>query len=147
MSKFKPCPGCGTMPVNVSSFADDDGFSFYRVLCQQCGWASPPFKSDSQHAIELWNKRYVPNSPTVIRNTHKDISKSERLLTFDEWKAEGYYINKGSKSCGRNEQGKPVFRENDVTKMNRKYASLDDAAWDNADYSGDDDRHWEEEHD
>lgn len=46
--------------------------------------------------------------------------KQETLRTFDEWNAAGFIIKKGEKMCGRNEQGKPLFNENQV-----QYIELD----------------------
>ena len=137
MSKFKPCPGCGQVPTEVTKSMSDPnegpgmGYYYYNVVCPDCGWTSPQFKFDPNRAIEFWNKRFILGSPTVIRK-QQAIPKSERLLTFDEWKAEGYYVTKGSKSCGRNEQGKPVFRERDVDKVNRKYGAMDEEDSDEA---------------
>lgn len=39
---------------------------------------------------------------------------SDMFLTFDQWKDKGYRIVKGSKMCGRNDKGIPLFYRGDV---------------------------------
>lgn len=46
----------------------------------------------------------------------KSPSPAGELHTFDEWKALGFSVNKGQKSCARNRDGKAVFAANQVQK-------------------------------
>lgn len=59
------------------------------------------------------------------------------LLSFDEWKARGYMINKGSKSVGRSPSGTPLFAREQVSKKPRRFiAEAYDAEVEGYDYEG-----------
>ena len=49
---------------------------------------------------------YRPKSRTSSRVI---VTESQTLKTFDQWKDEGRYVKKGSKSTSQNVNGQPLF--------------------------------------
>jgi hypothetical protein len=46
------------------------------------------------------------------------------MKTFEQWTSLGYYVKQGSKACGWNKDGIPVFDEKDVAAYKIRYNSM-----------------------
>jgi Lar family restriction alleviation protein len=55
LSKFNPCPFCGSLDVRLNSDVSMPGWPHF-VLCSKCGTAGPTSLNKAS-AIRLWNTR------------------------------------------------------------------------------------------
>ena len=66
--------------------------------------------------------------------------------TFDEWKAEGWQVQKGEKATGHNDKGKATFAPSQVKRAGRRLRQkhLSGDYYDMDDYQADYDRWYDE---
>jgi Lar family restriction alleviation protein len=52
-AELKPCPFCGTVPVDANPFFVDERWHIYCDHCEAAG----PDETDEAQAIKAWNER------------------------------------------------------------------------------------------
>lgn len=56
MKHLKPCPFCNNEDLHIYVY-NIKGGTVAQVYCKKCGASGPDIASNTQEAIDIWNKR------------------------------------------------------------------------------------------